>query len=132
MHQVKVLAMAALLALLVNIAPSVTLAAPPGPPQPEGFYHTVTAYKLDVAYWSGIEPHYGAFFSGSYGYNQHYLGPGGDPATCGSSSGCIGNWNWWGDWLNVLLVPKGGWLWTELPGGSKWQGSNYQATLWVD
>lgn len=85
-----------------------------------------------VAYWVGLEPHYGAFFSGANGYNQHYLGTGGDSATCNSSAGCIGNWNWWGDDLNVLLVPKGGWLLTDPPWGEKWQGSNYQATMWID
>jgi len=118
--------------LLLLLSTSQAWAAPPTPPQPEGFWRTTTAYKVDIAYWIGIEPHYGAFFSGSYGYNQHYLGPGGDAATCGSSSGCISNWNWWGSYRNVLLVPKGGWLWAEPPWGPRWQGYNYQATLWLD
>ncbi len=96
-----------------------------------GFWTTIRAYDLRVAYWTGIEPHYGAFFQGAYGRDQHYLGPGGDTSTCGSSAGCIWYWNWWGNWQSVLLVPKGGWLWTEPPGGPRWQPANYQATLWI-
>jgi len=115
--------------LTVNVES--VLAGAPVPPQPNGFWTTTTAYQVAVAYWVGIEPHYGAFFSGGYGYNQHYLGPGGDAATCGSSSGCISNWNWWGNDFSVLLVPKSGWLWAELPGGPRWQGYNYQATVFI-
>lgn len=101
------------------------------PPVPTGFWATIRAYDLRVAYWTGIEPHYGAFFQGAWGRDQHYLGPGGDASTCGSSSGCIWSWNWWGDWGAVLLVPKRGWLWAEPPGGPRWQPANYQATLWI-
>lgn len=124
--------MLTLMALMINESTGAgAIALEPPPPQPTGVWATIRAYDLRVAYWTGIEPHYGAFFSGSYGRDQHYLGPGGDPATCGSSSGCISAWNWWGTWYSVLLVPKGGWLWTELPSGPKWQPSNYQATLWI-
>lgn len=101
------------------------------PPQPQ-WWGTVTASYIAVAYWTGIEPHYGAFFPGRWGHNQHDLGPGGDAATCGSSAGCISNWNWWGADQNVLLLPKWGWLWTEPPGGPKWQPANYQARVWID
>ncbi len=103
------------------------------PPQPLGFWSTHTAYQVDVAFWADGQPHYAAFFSGLYGYNQHYLGPGGDAATCGSSAGCISNWTWYNDVdRNRLLLPKGGWLLTEPPWGPKWQASNYQATTWID
>ncbi len=102
------------------------------PPQPYGFWTTATAYTVSTAYLVGLEPHYGAFFSGGSGRNQHYLGPGGDSATCASSSGCIANWNWWGADLSVLLLPKSGWLLTEVPWvGPKWQGYNYQATIFI-
>ena len=115
--------------LIMSVGP--VLAERSVPSQLNGSWATTTAYQVAVAYWTGIEPHYGAFFSGGHGYNQHYLGPGGDAATCSSSSGCIGNWNWWGNDLNVLLVPKSGWLWTEAPWGPKWQGYNYQATVFI-
>jgi len=117
------------IALLIMASPQFIAASPP---QPTGFWASLRAYDLRVAYWTGVEPHYGAFFQGAYGRDQHYLGPGGDNATCGSSSGCISFWNWWGTYYSVLLVPKGGWLWTEPPGGPKWQPSNYyQATMWI-
>lgn len=109
-----------------------------GPPnrltleQPE-IWMTTTAYGLGVVFWNPwYEPHYGAAFNGSNGHSQHYLGPGGDSATCGSSAGCISNWNWWGSSLNVLLVPKSGWLWNSPCCTPEWDHNNYQATLWVD
>ena len=131
MRKVKLLSIAVLLALQVGAVSSAALAQK-SPPQPM-WWGTVTAYKIDVAFRTGPlgEPHYGAFFSGKYGHNQHYLGPGGDAATCQSSAGCISNWNWWGGDRNVLLIPKWGWLWA--PGaGPRWQPSNYQARVWID
>lgn len=101
------------------------------PPRPQ-WWGTVTASYIAVAFWTGPEPHFGAFFLGRWGHNQHYLGPGGDAATCGSSAGCISNWNWWGADRNVLLLPKWGWLWTEPPWGPKWQPAHYQAQVWID
>lgn len=132
MRRIKFLLVLVLLALTMSISPISVIAQkspPPSPPQPMGFWATITAYKVAVAYWIGIEPHYAAFFNGSatWAGNQHYLGPGGDAATCGSSSGCISNWDWWGSPATRLLVPKGGWLWEEPPWGPRWQGSNYQA-----
>lgn len=111
------------LTLLVGFAlPAKTEAAPLN-----GFWATTTANSVGYAFWSG-GPHYGAFFSGQNGYNQHFLGPGGDAVT-GCCSGGIANWNWWGSSLNVLLLPK-----TWLAGGysGSWTASNYQATLYFN
>lgn len=120
------------LGILLSTGSTSAQVAPP-PPQPQ-WWGTITANKVDYAFSDPIwEPHYGAFFSGSYCYNQHYLGPGGDPTTC--SNGCIWNWNWWGSNRNVLLCPKC-WLYSTLrlfgPIPERWQGSNYQATCWID
>jgi hypothetical protein len=89
----------------------------------------IKAYKVDVHHWTWGEPHYGAFWYQAYPYSgsQRYVGPGGSSATCSSSAGCIGSWGWVGTWYHILLVPKGGWLWTEPPWGAKWQGGNYEA-----
>ena len=103
------------------------------PPEPD-LWVTTTAYTVQWAFndppW---EPHYGAFFNGSSCHNQHYLGPGGDEATC--SQGCIQNWNWWGGDRNVLLLPKC-WLYAWLcilnPISERWQGSSYQASCWIN
>jgi hypothetical protein len=106
----------------------------PTPPQPQ-WWANVTASYIAVAfwtYWPIPEPHFGAFFQGPWRHNPHDLGPGGDPATCSSSAGCISNWNWWGADRNVLLLPKGRWLATEPPWGPKWQPSNYSARVWFD
>ncbi|HXF70746.1 MAG TPA: hypothetical protein VNK89_13175 [Thermoflexus sp.] len=131
MCKVKLLSIAVLLALLVSAASGVALAQK-SPPQPT-WWGTVTASYIAVAFWAGDGPHYGAFFSGKYGHNQHYLGPGGDAATCQSSAGCISNWNWWGADRNVLLLPRS-WLFGEFPwfSGPRWQPSNYQARVWID
>lgn len=101
---------AGLLLVLLGVFTIPILAhGPSTPPEPQGFWTTHTAYKVDWAFtdppW---ESHYGAFFNGSLCYNQHYLGPGGDPATCGYGPGgsCIDGWNWWGPDHAVLLCPK--------------------------
>ncbi|MFN4294540.1 MAG: hypothetical protein ACK4JD_10445 [Thermoflexales bacterium] len=94
MRKVKLLSVAVLLALLLGAASGVALAQK-SPPQPT-WWGTVTASYIAIAFWETDGPHYGAVFSGKYGHNQHYLGPGGDAATCQSSAGCISNWNWWG------------------------------------
>jgi len=96
---------------------------------PQGVYRTTTAYRVGVAFWTqGINPHYGAFFSGGWGRNQHYRGPGGDAATCSSGSGCIGGWNWHGAALSTLLIPK---LW-YFSGSAQRTASNYQADMFYD
>lgn len=98
---------------------------------PEGIWSTVIAYKTDWAYNEPTFPylpHFGAFFIGGWGKNQHYLGPGGDTATCDSGSGCISVWNWWGPSYSTLLIPK--WWW-----GSAWQhrfSPYYQATVYTN
>lgn len=100
---------------------------------PPRWWAKIRADRVDLAFWIGLEPRYGAFFSGSNCHNQHYLGPGGDQATC--QNGCIWNWNWWGNQRNVLLCPKC-WLYSILrilgPIPERWQGSNYQATCWFN
>ena len=95
-------------------------------PQPLAWY-TIHSNSISVAFWTGIEPHYGAFFTGSSGYNQYYTG---SESTCISSAGCIGGWTWWGGSNNVLLIPKGGWL-TCLWCRERWNAGNYWATLWI-
>lgn len=107
------------------------LDAPQGPGL-QGWWMTITAYKVSVAFWTGLEPHFAAFFTdGSRNcVNPHYLGPGGDPATCESSAGCIENWDWWGSNYNRLLLPKKKWLAEQPPWGDRWQGRNYQATCY--
>ena len=60
----------------------------------------LNAYKVEVAFYTQIiNPHYGAFFSGSNGRNQFFTGSSGQPS--GYSS-----WNWWGSGSNVLLLEK--------------------------
>lgn len=129
----QLLAAAALVIMLMTTTLSQAVAeGRVDPPLPD-WWMTTTANKVDVAFWTGVEPHYGAFFSGSNGYNQHYLGPGGDAETCSSSAGCISSWTWYPDNVrNILLLPKAGRLLTEPPWGPKWQASNYQATMWID
>jgi hypothetical protein len=79
----------------------------------------LTAYKVEVAFYTElINPHYGAFFSGSNGRNQFYTGSSGQPS--GYSS-----WNWWGSGSNVLL-PEKSWLFLHLDG---WTPSNHHAQL---
>lgn len=97
------------------------------PPQPNAGWVTTRAVDFRTAYTIGWEPHYGAFFPGSNGRNQHFLGSGGDAATCGSSSGCIGSWGWWGNYYHVLLVPKGNWLLNQVP----WVGDRWQKNSWA-
>lgn len=109
-------------ALLVSVIASVV------PPQPQGVYRSTLAYDVKIAYWTGIEPHYGAFFTGGWGTNQHYLGPGGDSATCSSGSGCISSWSWWGPSLSTLLVDKT-WYFSDSDHRDE---SNYQADLYYD
>lgn len=99
------------------------------PTAPEGTWLTTTAYQTGVAFSTngGLNPHYGAFFIGGWGQNQHYLGTGGDADTCNSGSGCINVWNWWGPSLSVLLIPKFWWV-------ADWRhklASNYQAQMYI-
>lgn len=103
-----------------------------GPAQPDGFWGTAYNYTVSTAFWANGQPHYGAFFNGGYGHNQHYVKENGDPTTCASSSGCIGNWNWWGNTKSVLLLPKSGWLFAVIPWTCpRWCAWSYQATVYV-
>lgn len=121
--QICIVVSIALLILFMGVtSPVITEAAPL-----KGFWTTTTANSVGYAYWDN-GPHYGAFFSGQNGYNQHFLGPGGDGAT-NCCSGGITNWNWWGSSLNVLLLPKS-WLFGFHSGS--WTPENYQATLYFN
>jgi hypothetical protein len=124
-----------LMCALLVFAPYAQVWAAPTPPQPDGFWSTTRAYQVAWAFNDPFwVPHYGAWFSGSNGYNQHYLGPGGDAATCNSGSGCISSWNWWGSYYAVLLLPKC-WLYSSCIGGQipdRWNPNYYQATMWID
>jgi hypothetical protein len=126
-----------LVSALLVFAPYVQASASPTPPQPNGFWSTIRAYQVAWAFNDPpLVPHYGAWFSGSNGYNQHYFGPGGDNATClYSGSGCISTWNWWGPNYAVLLLPKC-WLFSyfcvsgQIP--ERWNAFYYQATMWIN
>lgn len=60
----------------------------------------IRAYDVGLAYHdSWWVPHYGAFFSGSFGSNQYFTGVTGQPS--GYSS-----WNWWSNNQDVLLLEK--------------------------
>lgn len=110
------------------------LAQEPSPAEPVSpqWWAMTTAYQVAYTFrdpW--YEPHFGAWFDNVSCTNpRHYLGPGGDQATC--EYGCIWNWDWWtpdgGAPPVVTLVPKSfldaNW--------DRWQGSNYQATCWFD
>ncbi len=97
------------------------------------WYATATANDFKVHHWDPwYEPHYGAYFAGSYVSSITFLGSGGNTATCGSSAGCIANWNWL-DNNSVLLVPKGNWLLAQVPWiGDRWKAYNYQAEIWIN
>lgn len=107
--------------------------------EPTGYYAVRSAYAVGRAFTTGwlpcIDEHYGAFFPGSNGYNQHYVGPGGDSATCISDHGCISQWDWWGTYRSVLLLPKS-WLYSVQPcfwkRSDAWVAANYRATVWID
>lgn len=126
-----------LMCVLLVFAPYVQASTSSAPPQPNGFWSTIRAYQVAWAFNDPpLVPHYGAWFSGSNGYNQHYFGPGGDNATClYSGSGCISTWNWWGPDYAVLLLPKC-WLFAyfcvsgQIP--ERWNAFYYQATMWIN
>lgn len=90
----------------------------------QSYRQNVIAYRVNVAFVD-TRPHYGAFFTGSDGRNQHYLGPGGDAATCSSGSGCISTWHWWGPATSTLLVDFS-WYWSHSDHRNK---NNYQANM---
>lgn len=95
----------------------------------QGYWLTTTSYRTGVAFWEPWwRPHYGAFFIGRTGRNQHYLGPGGDAATCGTGSGCISTWHWWGPALSTLLL-DGTWY---LSHADRRNPANYEAQMFID
>ena len=90
-------------------------------------YETSASSGVSAAFYVGWEPHYGAFFSPSGpGSNAKFTGA---CNACQSSGGCPSSWSWWGTNRNVLLVPKGNWLWGPLPSCGQWNYSNYRATF---
>ncbi|TKJ27566.1 MAG: hypothetical protein CEE40_13060 [Chloroflexi bacterium B3_Chlor] len=120
MRKLRFVSVFVLLAFVIAPTPAVTLAHPS-----QGWY-TTTAYQIAVAYYDPL-PHWAAFFSGHYGRNQHYLGPGGDGATECCDDG-IANWDWYpSTWRDSLLLPK---TWLFVYGGSQaWLPANYQAEV---
>lgn len=76
---------------------------------------------------SGV--HFLAVWNLGSGNNQHYIGPGGDAATCSSSHGCIGSWTWWMNPTygpSKLGIPKT----FLLLNPDRRNGLNYQANVW--
>lgn len=118
MRNLKIVGVLMLLALAIILTPKVSKAEPM-----QGWY-TATAYSVGFSHWGGGSPHYAAFFSGDYGYNQHFVGPGGDAATA-SYSGGIANWDWYPPFYSRLLVPKT-WLLFGIGANTP---SNYQAVV---
>lgn len=89
--------------------------------------YETSAYDLRVAFYTGWDPHYGAFFSPiGPGWNARFVGP---CDACQSSGGCPNTWHWWGTHRNVLLVPKRGWLFGPPPWCGQWNWTNYRATF---
>jgi len=120
MRKLKLVSVLVLLASLVMLMPGASLA------QPLQGWITTTAYLVAYSHWDR-GPHYAAFFSGDYGYNQHFLGIGGDAATAPYRGG-IAAWDWYpATWRSRLLTPRT-WLILE-----EWRGAtlhyNYQATV---
>jgi hypothetical protein len=78
-----------------------------------------TAYDVKFTHWDEGLPHYGAWFTGSYGDHQYYTGSSGEPDGYGS-------WDWWGNALEVLLLQKR-WLFLT---SDAWTGSNHHAYMY--
>lgn len=78
--------------------------------------------------------HHLATWTRPYGNSPHYLGSGGDSATCWSNHGCISQWSWWLTTPESRLgVPKtfyflGSWG----VGGGGNNINNYSASVWYD
>lgn len=67
------------------------------------------AVDIKMVFTGLLEPHFLARWSnGRSGSNQHYVGSGGDGATCRSNHGCISSWTWWSSENNYarLGIPK--------------------------
>jgi hypothetical protein len=98
---------------------------------PEGWWGSANAYTIAFTHYDPwYMPHYGAWFGASYCYNQHYHGQGGDAQTSPYDGG-ISNWNWWGTYRNVLLLPKE-WLLFGTPAAHVWNANNYSATCYYN
>lgn len=53
------------------------------------------ATDIKLVFRGLLDPHFLARWkNGSYGSNQHFVGPGRDGATCGSNHGCISSWTY--------------------------------------
>lgn len=118
MRKLRLVSVFVLLAFVVVLTPAVTLA------HPSQGWITRTAYAVAYSHWDN-GPHWAAFFSGDYGRNQHFLGPGGDAATAPYSGG-IAAWHWYPPtWQSRLLLPK---LWLAFGAGAG-IAANYQAEV---
>ncbi|MCX7623967.1 MAG: hypothetical protein RMK01_11605 [Thermomicrobium sp.] len=118
-----------LLVIVLELVPSVSVQA--------GSWVVTAAYRVDRVTGSVCPfAEYVAFFPGEYGHDQHFVGPGGDAATCSSNHGCTSQWNWTnsgGAVRNVLLLFKS-WLFTVpclVQRSGAWTPANYRATMWI-
>lgn len=59
----------------------------------------------------------------------HYVGPGGDPATCNATNHpCIWTWDWADN--NTLLLPTAGWM-GFFGGGDEGDPDNYVVNIQI-
>jgi hypothetical protein len=109
------------LSVVVMLMPTMSLA------KPLQGWNNLRAYKHGYSHLDWDGPHYAAFFSGDYGYNQHFLGTGGDAATAPYSGG-IAAWDWYPPGVESRLLTPRTWLIYE-----NWRGANdannYLATV---
>lgn len=94
------------------------------------FWRHLTDQGQTCPAWSTAENcHHLATWTRPYGNSPHYIGSGGDNATCGSNHGCISQWTWW------LLTPESR---LGVPKSFYFTGigpmtaSNYTASVWYD
>jgi hypothetical protein len=87
--------------------------------------------RIIVKGWIGIYDEWGAIFDPNAiaAASPKFVGPGGYNATCGSSGGCIDEWDWTGNPRTTLLLPKRNWIWSNPD--SK-QPANYEANLFYN
>lgn len=75
--------------------------------------------------------HHLATWTRPYGNGPHFVGSGGDAATCNSNHGCISQWTWWLLTPESRLgVPKSFYFPYVLSGSMV--ASNYTASVWYD
>lgn len=86
------------------------------------------AYRWDIV-WDCMEPHCLAVWRSGSCADPHYVGAGGDEATCSSNHGCISSWTWWATSPEGKLgVPK---LWIAQDFFERYDVSNYKAWCYI-